>query len=475
MPRYRITIRGPNKTAMADLIRKYNIQIFDHGIRSAPETGYTVGAFAVPEEIRKLQQNGYDVVQHEDADELGKVRQREVGRGNRYARPARRRSPLSSSRGKRRMLSDRPLTGPAATSYLNVEEVESAILAAVAAPYSNITELITLPHPTWEGRQCHALRIGNGSGAGRAGVYFLGGIHSREWGSCDILINFIERIEQAYITGTALTFGRKTFRAEEIKTIVDTLDIVIFPQANPDGRHYSMTTDGPWRKNRGPAPPDSPHCPGVDINRNYDFLWDFPSHFSSSSVILDSARPCSDYYHGERALSEPETRNACWIVDNFANIRFFIDLHCSGQDILYRWGDDEDQTTDPNMNFMNPAYDSARGVRGSYKEYIPADDLATALSLATALHDGIKAVRGTDYIVEPAYSLYPTAGTSDDYFYSRHFADASKTKILSYTLEWGAEFQPPYAEMQKIIGEITAGLLAFCLEIVGMIQARKTA
>jgi carboxypeptidase T len=196
-------------------------------------------------------------------------------------------------------------------------------------------------------------------------------------------------------------------------------------------------------------------------------------YFSPSSVILDSTKPCSDYYHGEHAFSEPETRNARWIVDNFTNIRFFIDLHSSGQDILYRWGDDEDQTTDPNMNFMNLAYNGTRGVNGSYKEYIPANDLATALFLATALHDSIKAVRGTDYIVEPAYSLYPTAGTSDDYFYSRHFVDASKPKILSYTLEWGDEFQPPYKEMRKIIGEITAGLLAFCLEIVRMTQAHR--
>ncbi len=307
-------------------------------------------------------------------------------------------------------------------------------------------------------------------------MYFLGGVHAREWGSCDILVNFVAQIEQAYIRSTDLTFGGKTFRAAEIKTIVDNLHIFVFPQANPDGRNYSMTTNAGWRKNRRPPGPNSAGCSGVDLNRNYEFLWDFPIHFSPSAPILDSTRPCSDYYRGERAFSEPETRNACWIVENFPNVRFFIDLHCSGQDILYSWGDDDDQTTDPNMNFMNPAYDGTRGTSGAYKEYIPADDLATALSLGTALHDGIKAVRGTDYIVEPSFGgLYPTAGTSDDYFYSRHFADIGKTRILAYTLEWGAEFQPPYAEMRNIIGEITAGLLAFCLAIARTAPTRKGA
>ena len=303
---------------MADLVRKYGIQILEHGSGFAPDKGFTVAAFATPDEIVKLQQNGYEVVQHEDPDEAGKIRQRQVGQGNRYT---------SSDEA------------PSPAAYLNVDEVEAAILAAAAAPFSAFAELITLPHPTWEGRQCHALKIGSGSGADRTGVYFLGGVHAREWGSCDILINFIERIEQAYLNGTALTFGGRTFSAAEIKTIVDTLDIVIFPQANPDGRQYSMTVESDWRKNRRPAPDPQQQFPGVDINRNYDFLWDFRKHFSPSASIANSTEPWNDFYCGEFAFSEPETRNARWIVDTFTNTRFFIDLHSYGKRILYRWGD----------------------------------------------------------------------------------------------------------------------------------------
>jgi hypothetical protein len=63
MPRYRITISGADKAAMADLVRKHGIQVFDHGIRFAPGTGYMVGAFASPDEIEKLRQSGYAVDQ----------------------------------------------------------------------------------------------------------------------------------------------------------------------------------------------------------------------------------------------------------------------------------------------------------------------------------------------------------------------------------------------------------------------------
>ena len=92
------------------------------------------------------------------------------------------------------------------------------------------------------------------------------------------------------------------------------------------------------------------------------------------------------------------------------------------------------------MNFMNAAYDGERGIDGPYKEYIPEGDVATSVSLARILRDAIKAVRGTDYDVGPAYSLYPTSGSSEDYFYSRHFTDGTQTKITTFTLEWGRHF-----------------------------------
>jgi carboxypeptidase T len=129
MTRYRITINGPKKAAMVDLVRKYDIEVFDHGIRFAPDIGYTVTAFATPQEIQKLRQSGYHVVQHQDADRLGKLRQRQVGVGNRYAHSAWWRSLRLSKGGNR---------------YLNVDEVESAIGAAAAGPYSNIVKLIAL-------------------------------------------------------------------------------------------------------------------------------------------------------------------------------------------------------------------------------------------------------------------------------------------------------------------------------------------
>lgn len=361
--------------------------------------------------------------------------------------------------------------------YLNVDEVESALVVASSPPNDSFTQLIPLPHKTWEGRSVSAIKMGNATGPGRIGVYFLGGIHSREWGSPDILIFFIEQLAQAYRTKSGLTLGGNTFTAAQIQDIVNKLDIFVLPQANPDGRHFSMTGDAMWRKNRRPAPSgndDNPNCVGVDINRNYDFLWDYPVHFNAEAPIANSTDPC-DYqvYIGPSAVSEPETQNVVYVMESFPQIRFFIDIHSYGEDILYSWGDDDDQSSNPAMNFQNPVFNGLRGIAGdtAYLEYIESGDKGLSIDLANAMKSAIQAVRGRTYTVEQSLSLYPTAGTSSDYGYSRQIVDSSQSKMIAFVVEWGSPqnptpFHPAYGEMQQIIQEVTSGLISFCLGIL---------
>jgi len=55
MTRYHIKISGQSKEAMADLVRKYKINIFNHGIKYSKETGYLVDAMSVSDEIQLLE------------------------------------------------------------------------------------------------------------------------------------------------------------------------------------------------------------------------------------------------------------------------------------------------------------------------------------------------------------------------------------------------------------------------------------
>jgi carboxypeptidase T len=451
MPRYRVTIAGRGYEAMADLVRKYGIGVARHTVSKRGADLYRIQAHATGAQITTLTRAGYDVRRIEDVDRAGKRRQAEA-----HVAAAKTMAPI---------VGVAPLD-----RYRTVPEVESALAAAAAPPHAPFAELITLPEQTWEKRRCRAIKIGRDDGAQRVGIYILGGVHAREWGSPDICMHFVEQVTEAFRTNTGLTFGQKTFSAAKIQQLVDEKDIYVFPQANPDGRLYSMTKDAMWRKNRRPAPAKKAKCIGVDINRNYDFLWNFPRHFSPKAPIANSLDSCNETYIGPSPFSEPETRNAAWMFEAFPDIKYFVDVHSYSEDILYNWGDDVNQTTNPTMNFRNAAYDGKRGIETdtAYREYMPVPDKRAIVKLANRMQAAIAAVRGRVYKVEQSLSLYPTAGTSDDYAFSRFITDKTKAKVYSYTIEWGSPnnstpFHPAYPEMRNIIGEVTAGLVEFCI------------
>lgn len=360
-------------------------------------------------------------------------------------------------------------------TYLNVVEVESS-LSGLAAAYPNLCELINLPYHTYEGRTSHALRIGTGPCTNR-GILFIGGVHAREWGSCEISVYLAADLLEAYQKGTGLVYGGKSFSATQIKTIVEKRNIIVYPLVNPDGRHYSQNSVALWRRNRNPANSGgNADCIGVDINRNFDFLWDFKNQFNPSATVIVSDNPCelegtipgSGTYHGSAAFSEMETQNVRWLFDTYANIGWFIDIHSYSQLILYPWGDDQNQTSNPNMTFSNPAFNKVRGIENdtAYKEYLENKDLILFQSVANRVRNAILSVRNVSYTVQQSFDLYATSGVSDDYAYSRHFQDPAQPKVYPFTIEWGTDFQPSWSEMEQIIQDIDAGLIEFCLATI---------
>jgi murein tripeptide amidase MpaA len=351
--------------------------------------------------------------------------------------------------------------------YMNVTEVESALIALSTA-HPSICELITLPNLTVEGRVTHAVRLGTQAANAVDAYYLTGGVHAREWGSCEILVNLTTDLCDAYAGGTGVGYGGKYFSAAEVKALIEQINIIIFPCVNPDGRTYSQNTYGLWRKNRSTVNSGGVASKiGVDINRNQDFLWDFHTAFAPGAInlYLASDDPSQDTYHGHTAHSEPETQNINYIHDTYTRIRWYVDVHSFSEDILYSWGDDENQVGDPNKNFQNPAYDHQRGLLGDdYKEYIPDGDLANSIALANAFTRSLGEVRGKYYVAKPGFSLYATSGTNDDYAYGRHFMNPARSNALSFTVEWGTEFQPPWSEMEEIVKDVSAGLMGLGLE-----------
>ena len=179
-----------------------------------------------------------------------------------------------------------------------------------------------------------------GSGPTRRcdGVLPLGGIHAREWVPPDALVSLAADLLEAYTAGRGLGYGGRYFPASDVQQSLEQANLFLYACVDPDGRRFSQTAESQWRKNRRPHSSGGT-CVGVDINRDFDFLWDHTSKFAPDSGVRTSANPCDpNLYRGPAAASEPETRNVVWLLDSRPTIRWHIDVHSAVPVILHELG-----------------------------------------------------------------------------------------------------------------------------------------
>jgi hypothetical protein len=240
---------------------------------------------------------------------------------------------------------------------------------------------------------------------------------------------------------------------------------------NPDGVRFDQKTDSLWRKNRNTtsAVPGDDDSIGVDINRNYDFLWNFSLYFDPT-INPASNDPYDQTFHGTEQFSEAESRNGAWVFEQFPNIRWYTDIHSIAGTMYYSWADDDDQIWDPSQNFLNPAWDGKRGILGrlDYREYISASNLFSVQLASYRVASAMNSVGGGTYGSAQAMSAGATSGTSMDYAFSRFQVDPSKNKVYGFTLEFGnhIHFYPTLAEFRRNVMDTGAGLMEFCLAAV---------
>ena len=323
-------------------------------------------------------------------------------------------------------------------------------VANLPALFPSLVDLVSLPNPTWENRVTSAVHLRAGAAGDRPSVVFISGVHASELGGPDAAIYFLYRLINAWRNNTAIALGRYTLSAASVQRLLNNLDLYVVPCVNPDGRVYVFDSLERWRKNRNPNV--GMDEVGVDINRNYDFLW--------SSGVGSSLFPQDDTYRGAAAFSEPETRNVEWLIDQTA-ADYFLDIHGPSGTFVYNWGDAGDQSTDPGMNFNNPAWDGRRVA--PYGEYLSASDLAFMKQLGNRLVSAANLVDNGSYDSQQSFDdLYPTTATSDDYSFSRHFTNPAAGKTYGCTFEYGGgEFYSAYEDMLVTISETNACMLEF--------------
>lgn len=424
--------------------------------------------------------------------------------------------------------------------------------APATKKYAGYCTRFDLPNHTHEGgsggtgRVVSCLQLGTGTGEGRPRILIVGGVHAREWVPPDAIVTFVEKLLEAYRTSTPVVYARFVDKRKspsipyaeiripyaDVKRMIERTELYVLPLANPDGRAYSMSGPGRngWRKNRRPAP-SGVTCPplskpnvwasnipiGVDLNRNFEIAWDFRKYFGATAAAAMDAHgelgisdsPCApgQNYHGPAPTSgtrepEPEVRNIEGLLKS-KNINFFMDVHSAAGKILFPWGLEQNQETDPEQTFLNPAWDNGHagherdGPGLAYKEWLPpgsehshrvlGEHMATQIADSTgftanqALADPIakQAREESNYDTVPATDLFGsslefTTGASEEFAFSLQIAAQPGTPvrakaldpIFAYTFECGRitdeGFQPNAKTVYpKVEREVAMGLAAF--------------
>lgn len=370
------------------------------------------------------------------------------------------------------------------TTIYNVVEIESAA-RALARKYN--LQYFETPFKTHGNASMFGIKVPSAAAASRTArninanftVLLEAGIHARERGGPDHLLNFISDLLWAESHGTGLIYGGVEYTPVDVQK-ARSVGVVVLPLVNPDGVAYDHATNSCWRKNRNPASAktNSLWSIGVDLNRNFPPAWDYQKAMAPNTTDdTISDRPYTEVFRGTAPLSEPETQNVVWTMDQMPDLRWFLDLHSMAGLMLYGWGIETNQGKDKNMNLLNGSYDGKRGAipdnraRGYvYGEYYDPAEYALATLTAANVADAMLASGGRNYYAQQSAGLYPAPGSAADQPMFRALSDSTKKWANGFTLEFGqanpeakCEFYPTVEMHQLNMIETGAAFMEFLL------------
>uniref|UniRef100_A0A0N5CHM6 Peptidase_M14 domain-containing protein n=1 Tax=Strongyloides papillosus TaxID=174720 RepID=A0A0N5CHM6_STREA len=228
---------------------------------------------------------------------------------------------------------------------------------------------------SYEKRLLYYVKIGFPSEKKKPRIVIDAGMHGREWVTHSSILIIFDHIVKNII---------------KYKGFLEKVDVIIIPVLNPDGYEYSRREVRMWRGNRNSD--DNENC-GVDLNRNYPFMWKNPD----GSCIT---------FPGFYKLSEYESMYHSFYMDrNKHLIKGYITLHSYGRFILLPWSH--------TLKTDAPYYDEM-------------------LSLGNKMKEELKNKKNVDYKV----------GSSSNIFYECHGTSSDYVKSLGVKYVYAVELSP---------------------------------
>jgi len=293
-----------------------------------------------------------------------------------------------------------------------------AEIRAVQAAHPAIVQLFSIGR-SYEGRELWAAKISDHVqiDEDQPEALFVGHYHAREHLTVEMMLYILHMLADEYDAPGS----------EQVTALVDSREIYLVFDLNPDGGAYDMNCEEPegqqcnnpaysyqfWRKNRQP---NEDGTIGIDLNRNHSYRW---GGAGSSSYTN------SETYHGPAPASAPEIQAMQSFinsrkVDGVQQIAVALSFHTYGELVLWPYG----YTYEDVPEDMRP------------------DDHAVLEAMGRAM------AQLNGYYPEQASDLYLISGGFDDWAYGVH-------GIFAYTFEMygGAYgFYPP----SSLIGQTTS-------------------
>jgi hypothetical protein len=299
------------------------------------------------------------------------------------------------------------------TAYHTFDDIVSWC-KEVGKTYSSLVKIDPSIGKSVQGRDIPAVHI-TGSEAGPKKQIWINSLqHAREWISGATTQFLIDSLASGYITNP------------RIKTLLDKVEFVIVPVANPDGYVYTWSNDRYWRKNRAN---NGDGTFGVDPNRNW------PDHWNKGGSSSDTS---AENYMGPSAGSEPEVKALMSGFQKLDNVIAAVDFHSFSQLILRPYGWTQNRSPDE----------------------------AAFTKLGEVIKADIAKPKGTKYTNQRVVDLYVASGGSNDWWYGIGTAKG-KQKPYGIAIElppafaFGASgFVLPPAQIVPVGNEILPAMLS---------------